>query len=143
MNYSKNELARIQLENAIKHYSNNDYVCSVTLAGASEEITRHILERTGKEPCVDSLKQWLRENMPESESLHDFYKIANSTRNGLKHFTNPEETSVYVGEKEAHFWIMRGLMNYSRSNEHLTPVMLQYVQKWSMKNVSGNPGEER
>jgi hypothetical protein len=143
MNYSKNELACIQLENAIKHYSNNDYVCSVTLAGASEEITRHILERTGKEPCVDSLKQWLRENKPESESLNYFFKNANATRNELKHFSDPEVTSVYVGEKEAHFWIMRGLMNYSRANGHLTPVMQQYVQNWLVRNASGNPGAER
>ncbi len=130
MDHTKNDLARIQLEEAIRHYFKGSYVCSVTLAGASEEITRHILERAGKEPSIDSLKQWLHENKPESESLNDFYKNANATRNGLKHFTDPAETNVYVGEEEAHFWIMRGLMNYSRANAHLTAVMQQYVQNW-------------
>jgi hypothetical protein len=137
MNFPKIDLARIQLERAIELFLDaKDYVSTVTLAGASEEISRHILERDGKVPVVDSLKDWLQQNHRASELHKDFYNNANATRNGLKHFTDPSGVSVYVGEEEALYWVLRALMNYGRvTNQQLTPIMDRFVKWWKENNA--------
>jgi hypothetical protein len=131
MQYSKSELARIQLERAIELFlDEKDYISVITLAGASEEITRNILEREGKTPSVDKLKEWAEENHPSSEVHDRFYNHANRTRNNLKHFTNHEEVDVEVNETEAIFWLCRAVLNYDWSHAILTKPMLKYISWW-------------
>lgn len=136
MEISKINIARIQLDQAIKLFlDSKDFVSAVTLAGASEEITRHILERSGAIPAADSLKEWLQQNHPDSEVHKNFYNYANATRNGLKHFTDPSETSVHVGEEEALYWILRALLNYGRAtNQQLSYEMDRFIKWWKVNH---------
>lgn len=81
MEYAKSEPARIQLERAIElFFGEADYISVITLAGASEEITRNILEREEKTPSADKLKEWAIKNHPNSGVHDSFYKHANRTQ---------------------------------------------------------------
>jgi len=128
MNKTKQEIARIQLERAIDlFFEGQDYISTITLAGASEEITRQILERQGKPTSSEKLKEWVVENHPDSPALNNFYVHANKTRNSLKHFTDPEELEVFVDQAEAQYWVTRALLNYEWSNLILTEPMVKLM----------------
>ena len=134
MEYSKKNLAKIQLEKAIELFlKNKDYVSSITLAGASEEITRCVLERKGMKPSITKLKEWFDSTYPDAEIPGPFYKEANLTRNNLKHFTDPNEDMVEVSEKEAVFWLGRAIMNYDWAYSGLSDIMKGYVSWWKEK----------
>lgn len=134
-NYSKTQLALIQLEKAIElFFEKEDFVCCITLAGASEEITRKMLEREGKQPSADKLKVWFKDKYPEAPENNNFFKHANKTRNSLKHFDDPSETGVEIDKREAVYWLCRAFMNYEMSHAILTKPLIQYMS-WMVKAI--------
>ncbi len=103
----KLEIAEHQLERSLKLFlEEKDYVCAITLAGASEEILGKLLEKSGKEhalgsfvkACVAAGKVVYNENW----SHKDFADMANAFRNDLKHFTDgnpitiPREAAIEI-----------------------------------------------
>ena len=136
MEYSKSKLALIQLEKAIElFFENKDYVCSITLAGASEDITRGMERRDGLSTAVDDLKSWLKDNHPDSDLLEGFYTKANETRNMLKHHSVRGESYVSVGIEEAEYWLIRALINYDRSHAVLTKPMFDLITWIKQQNA--------
>jgi len=136
MEYSKSKLALIQLERAIElFFEDKDYVCSITLAGASEDITRGMERRGGLSTAVGDLEDWLKANHPNSDLLHGFYKKANETRNMLKHFSVCGESHVFVGIDEAKYWLIRALINYDRSHAVLTKPMFELISWIKQENA--------
>ena len=71
----------------------------------------------------------------DSEVHKNFYKHANRTRNGLKHFTDPAETHVNVDEAEANYWLCRAMLNYDYSHAILTKPMFKYISWWKRQNA--------
>ena len=56
MNIEKSELAKIQIEKAIDLFLvESDYVCSLTLAGAAEEMLGNILYKSNKDNVLAEL----------------------------------------------------------------------------------------
>jgi hypothetical protein len=136
MIYSKSEVARIQLERAIDMFFEiEDYVSAVTLSGASEEITKCMLEREGKTPAINEVKTWVDENHPVSDLNGSFFKHANFTRNGLKHFSDPAEDTIEVNKAEAVSWLCRAILNYDRAHSSLTEPMSKYIAWWKSENA--------
>ena len=96
---SKLAIAQHQLERALLLFlDEGDYVCSITLAGASEEILGKLLEREGKEPAlasfVETCLQAGRIIYAEEWAGKRFVTMANHFRDGLKHITNGDPVSV-------------------------------------------------
>jgi hypothetical protein len=136
MEYSKSKLALIQLEKAMEvFFEEKDYISAITLAGASEEITRCMLEREGKATAVDDLKEWLENNHPGSDVHESFYKKANKTRNSLKHFTDASEANVFVDEAETIYWLTRAVINYDRAHVIQTKPIIKYISWLKERNA--------
>jgi len=134
-NYNKTELALIQLEKAIElFFERKDYVCCITLAGASEEITRKMLERENKQASADKLKDWFKAKYPDAPENLKFFTHANKTRNSLKHFDDPSEIEVAINEGEAVYWLCRAFMNYEMSHAVLTMPLLDFME-WMIKRI--------
>jgi hypothetical protein len=133
--YSKDLIALIQLERAIKlFFEEHDYISVITLAGASEEICRKILEREKKDSSVDKLRNWFKDKYPDAPENAKFFTYANHTRNSLKHFDDNMEIEVEIDQREAAYWLARAVMNYDWSHAILTKPLLEYIS-WMLKEI--------
>jgi hypothetical protein len=117
---TKLEVAEHQLDLAVELFlDRRDYVASITLAGASEEILGKLLEACGEshvlgeyiESCVKTGKHIFKEDWPAK----DFAELANYFRNGLKHITNgapitlSREAAAEIIERAiANLWKLEG-----------------------------------
>ena len=113
--YSKFEIALHQLEQSIRFYlDDKDYICAITLAGASEEILGKLVEAEGKEndltnfinTCVDFSGLINDEKTPKKE----FIAMANYHRDHLKHIKDGSDVSIT--EEFARRMIDRALSNF-------------------------------
>lgn len=113
--FSKLEVAEHQLERALQLFlDENDYVCAITLAGASEEILGKLLEQSGLE---NSLGYFVKSCVEIGKTAHGvewskkvFVTMANEFRDALKHITDGQFVSV---PKEAAVEILdRAMENY-------------------------------
>lgn len=129
---SKLEVAEHQLERALALLlDENDYVCSITLAGASEEILGKLLEKEGKEhalgsfvkACVEAGRVAYNENWKQST----FADMANAFRNDLKHYTDGSPITV---SREAAVQILdRAVENYFALTGKETPHMRRFMEE--------------
>ncbi|MBI3527322.1 MAG: hypothetical protein HY067_05065 [Betaproteobacteria bacterium] len=126
------EIAEHQLERALQLFlDEKDYVCAITLAGASEEILGKLLEKEGKEhalgsfitACVATGKVVYNENW--SQKL--FADMANSFRNDLKHYTN--ERSVTIPREAAVEILDRAIENFWALASRETPNMRRFMEE--------------
>ena len=95
--YSKLDLAEHQLNRAINLYlDEKDFISSITLAGAAEELLGKILNQVGVKNVLD---EYIKSCTAFDENLKNHYKWfrndRNINRNYLKHL---EVTSVYADE---------------------------------------------
>lgn len=128
--YSKLEIAKHQLEQAIQLFcEKEDYICAITLAGASEEILGKLLEAEGKEhslgsfvsACIKYGKLFYGENWKSA----DFFSQANYFRDGLKHITDGEPISV---SREAAIQIIdRAIENFTNLTGQESTAILDYT----------------
>lgn len=129
---SKLEVAEYQLERALRLFlEEKDYVCSITLAGAAEEILGTLLKRQGKEhalgsfvkACVATGRVVYNENWSEST----FAEMANFFRNGLKHYTDGAPITV---PREAAVEILdRAVENFFALTSRQTPNMTRFMEE--------------
>ena len=126
---SKLEIASHQLDQALKLFlDNNDYVSSVTLAGASEEILGKILEKQGQlhslndltSTCVKIGKHVYGEQWHEKE----FVSIANYFRNGFKHYD--DGNPIAINRECASEIIERAISNYFSLTGDETELMKKF-----------------
>lgn len=113
----KKDIALKQLRRAIQLYRENDYVCSVTLAGAAEEILGKITtKREGycsldvHEKEIKEMAKFFMAPIPEKKKI---YYLMNAVKNELKH--NDSGDNVYLkADFESHAFelISRAIMNY-------------------------------
>jgi len=109
----KTEIARLQLDTAIDLFLDDaDFISSLTLAGASEEISGKLLEREGKDSMLKQLHSWYEETSGEKIAYGEFAKRTNLARNCLKHATVKEEDELEIYRWEAVQMIMRAMTNY-------------------------------
>lgn len=111
---SKEELARSQLEVALRFYlSGEEWPAVITLAGAAEELLGRIAAARGFEPA---LKRTLRQLIEghrwlwgTEASESDFARLRNHARNELKH--GAQDVTLDL-EHEAASLLARALENY-------------------------------
>lgn len=129
---TKTEVAAHQLERALRVFLDEaDYVCAITLAGASEEILGKLLEKSGKEHSLGSFVNAcvaIGKNVHGEEwSLKVFVTMANEFRDGLKHYTDGQPITV---PREAAVEILnRAIDNYWSLTQQETPFMRRFREE--------------
>lgn len=113
MELSKLEAATIQLDRAIQLFMEKDWLCSLTLAGAAEEILGKLAKRAGNEVAVEFISKY-HANDDEGgyfagKSERDIVSELNVVRNSAKHANDPAEVKVAVGLTDALQMLMRAM----------------------------------
>lgn len=110
---AKLDVAVHQLNVAIRLFLDGDYLASLTLAGAAEEILGRLCERAGKPVAVDFIVDFhLKDTdpaLPERERRKILRDVLNSARNEAKHANDPNETSFDVEQVFPLQMIMRAV----------------------------------
>lgn len=130
--FTKREVAVHQLERALQLFlDENDFVCAITLAGASEEILGRLLEQSGQEHALGS---FVKACVAIGKNIHDeewpqkiFVTMANEFRDSLKHITDGQVVTV---PKEAAVEILdRAIENYWLLTADETPLMRRFMEE--------------
>lgn len=110
---TKLEVAVHQLDVAIGLFLEGDYLASLTLAGAAEEILGKLCERVGKPVAIESIVDFhLKDtdpNLPEDKRKGILRGILNKPRNAAKHANAPDETEFVVEQVAPLQMIMRAM----------------------------------
>lgn len=112
---SKIDIAKWQLDRAIRLFlDQKDFVSSITLAGASEEILGSILRTSSDLSSYDQLQrgfyrivEMFQGRKPCPRTFND---LANGIRNGLKHYQDGKDIE-FDPEQEAMDIIQRSISN--------------------------------
>jgi hypothetical protein len=136
---SKLEAARIQLDAAIDHFFDNNHVCSLTLAGAAEDILAGLLQADGEQSAFEFLYGWYQREYSVTYSKKDFSRqIANLPRNWLKHAKEDAESQLKISKKHSIGMLMRAVPCYYKlANGHTEKmeIFYQYVDT-NMKELN-------
>ena len=82
----------MQLDTTISLFlSDTDFISSLSLAGASEEISGMLLERDGNDNMLMKLHAWYEEISGEKIKYGEFAQKTNLAQNCLKHASVKEE----------------------------------------------------
>lgn len=124
------EIAGVQLERALKLFlEEKDYISSLTLAGASEEILGKVLKGAGEksalEEDVDESERMAHEIGVEPSSASDARYLLNYFRNKLKHI-NLEEPLHFSANYYAAEMISRAVRNYLKVTGKESPNMVSF-----------------
>lgn len=110
---SKLDVAVHQLNIAIRLFLDGDYLASLTLAGAAEEILGRLCERGGKPVAVDFIVDYhLKDTdpaLPEKKRRETLLNMLNRPRNAAKHANDPNEASFDVDQAWPLQMIMRAV----------------------------------
>ena len=113
MKLHKTEIAQHQIDSAIELFlEDKDFISALTLAGAGEELTGKLIERTGGKNMLQKPHAWYVEETGEKIKYSEFAKNTNFTRNTLKHANNSEEDELDIQRWETVQMIMRAMTNY-------------------------------
>jgi hypothetical protein len=126
---SKLDAARIQLDSAIDHFFQGDHVCTVTLAGAAEDIFAGLLKAAGQQSAFEFLHDWYQNTYNKTVSRSDFSRqIANLGRNWLKHANDDTHTKFDITERDSIMMLMRALPCYHKLTKSHTTKMESFFQ---------------
>lgn len=96
MRITKLEVASRQLNVSVRLFLEGDYLSSLTLAGAAEEILGVLSKRAGNTNAVDSIMAFHWQDTDPALCDHDrravILKVMNNGRNQAKHANDPNET---------------------------------------------------
>ena len=113
MTLTKREVAVRQLDQAIRLFLEGDYLSSLTLAGAAEEILGSLCERAGKPVAIEKIIAFHWKDTDPALSDGDRKKILlgvlNRARNAVKHANNPDEATFDLEPDFAPQMIMRAM----------------------------------
>lgn len=113
MTLTKLQVATWQLDVAIRLFLEGDYLSSLTLAGAAEEILGRLSERAGKSVAVDAIVDYhwgdTDPAMTDEKRKDILLKVMNTPRNAVKHANNPGETHFVVEQCFPLQMIMRAM----------------------------------
>ncbi|OUM00097.1 hypothetical protein [Variovorax sp. JS1663] len=113
MKITKLEVAVWQLDAAIKLFLEGDYLSSLTLAGAAEEILGSLCKRAGKPVAVEQIAEFHWDDtdqaLTDKERKTVLLRVLNRGRNEAKHANNPDETDFTVEQVYPLQMIMRAM----------------------------------
>jgi hypothetical protein len=113
MEITKLDVALHQLNVAIRLFLDGDYLASLTLAGAAEEILGKLCERAGHPVAVHSIVDYhFKDTDPalsDKERRKILLELLNGARNAAKHANNPAEANFNVEQIDPLQMIMRAV----------------------------------
>ena len=121
---SKTDIALIQLRTAVQLYNRGNFICSLTLAGAAEEVLGQIAKReTGQNALIDQ-KVWLdqiadyfKKSRP---SLNKVSVARNKVKNEAKHNNSGFDSTLELDFKfDAEEFIIASIRNYELIKGHM------------------------
>ena len=126
------EVAEHQLKRALALFlDEKDYVCAITLAGASEEILGKLLEASGREHALGSFVKACVQTgkvvYNEKWSHKHFVNMANSFRNALKHYVT--EHPIMVRRDAAVEILDRAIENFFALTGRETTNMRRFMEE--------------
>ena len=132
LSLSKLEIAQIQLDRSIElFFKEKDYISSITLAGAAEEILGKLLNINNKE-IKNSLEEIIEKTITECGDLFteeikkkDIVSLANYYRDHCKHIKDGKDTYFSVDFEAAHL-IDRASRNYFKLTGTETKNMVKF-----------------
>ncbi|WP_166379684.1 hypothetical protein [Pseudoalteromonas sp. Z9A4] len=129
----KISIAIHQLNRSIEMFlDDKDYICSITLSGASEEILGKAVEYEGEINSLNELIDGLKEISGEAISSKDLRnEYLNNVRNSIKHYSNIEDSSVTTNwEAQAVQLIARCCSNVIKLKREPSYQMSRFIE-WS------------
>lgn len=121
---SKLEAAKIQLDSAIQHFFADEHVCSITLAGAAEDILGNLLQLQGEQSPFEFLHDWYQQEYAVQIAKIDFSRqIANAHRNWLKHAKEDAESELQINGIDSIMMLMRAVPCYYKLTGGHSPEM--------------------
>src|ERR1035437_7687903 len=110
---TKLEVAVSQLSQAIRLFLEGDYLSSLTLSGAAEEILGALCERAGKPVSIEKIIAFHWEEtdsaLSDKERRNTLLQVLNCARNAVKHANDPAETHFIVEQDFPLQMIMRAM----------------------------------
>jgi hypothetical protein len=113
----KRDIAVKQIKAAARHYNKGDYICSITLSGAAEEILGQIAKKRTKTNQLEGEVIYLRSVYDyfsgQKPSNKELIQKINKVKNELKH--NDGGNNDWVGadfENEASSLFVKAVKNY-------------------------------
>ena len=121
---SKRDIAVLQLNSAVSLFLAQEYVCAITLAGASEAVFAGLLAAQSQPSVVEDSTTaianiWEKTGLvvAEGKKKTEIYNDWNSIRNKLKHHAKGEDEQFTVNLFDEAYWmIKRALCNAKRLN---------------------------
>jgi len=128
--FSKSDIAKKQLEEAINQFTSENFLCSLTLAGAAEEIFAGLLRAQDKKPVIEAsysaierLRENLKVNVMENKRKKEVFRDWNHAKNRSKHHDKSEDYNITFNPCDEAYWMIKraltnsGMLNVSISNE--------------------------
>lgn len=124
-------IGQIQLESAIQHYNDKNYICAITLARAAEEYLGKLLKYSKNiEPTIKELeKKILQETELPSINL-------NYIANNLKHFDTRFCETTHSIKLDAIQLIIRALINFTKLEIPLSGIIREFSQKHTPEYIN-------
>ncbi|MEA1079302.1 hypothetical protein [Marinobacter qingdaonensis] len=113
--FRKSEVAINQLTQAIELFLQENFICSLTLAGAADAILAGLLESEGQQPSHEVSYDLLRtfravldlDPAIDQQSKGSIFKAWNSGRNKLKHHDPSDEIEFEMNDCDEAYWMIR------------------------------------
>jgi hypothetical protein len=130
------QIALAQLKTALTLFlDGTDFISSITLAGATEEILGSLLRKRKRAPSVKrraeqtrALFRALWPNRPDP-GVEPFIDLSNKPRNALKHLTTTKPLAMDTKADAARL-LLRAVENYHLLYGHRTPAMLRFERAY-------------
>ena len=121
--FRKSDVAVVQLTQAIELFLQQDFICSLTLAGAAESILVGLVVSEGKRPSHEVSYDLMRtfravldlDPAIEQQSKSSIFKVWNSGRNRLKHHDQSDEEDFQMNDCDEAYWMIRRALRNAAS----------------------------
>jgi hypothetical protein len=127
MQITKLEVASHQLNVAIRLFLEGDYLSSLTLAGAAEEILGKLSQRAGEIVAVEAIVNYHWQDtdpiLSDAGRRQVLLEILNRGRNQVKHANDPNETTFEVEQIWPLQMIMRAMPMAKKLNARIPDEM--------------------
>ncbi len=138
---SKQEIAKVQLEDAIELFLERKWISAVTLAGAAEEIFARLLNLRGEPSAAEETWKEIEEvrattglpyagSRTKKEAFHEW----NEMKNALKHHSGKDQDPLTFNAFDAAFeMINRANINGERLG--VSAENRQEFENWCIENI--------
>ncbi|HCT22904.1 MAG TPA: hypothetical protein DIW54_06040 [Chitinophagaceae bacterium] len=121
---SKIDIALVQLRTAIQLYNKGNFICSLTLAGAAEEVLGQIAKKHAGQNALIDQKVWadqVADSFKKARpSLSKVSVFRNKVKNEVKHNNSGyDSVEEYDFKFEAEEFILALIRNYELINGHM------------------------